>query len=183
MRFLIFIITAFALLSCSKTTDKNSSTTSDTLKLTAKDSVSNATAIDYDSYLKVESYVVPDQTDTFTCYMIDHDCAVIVNPTDKQIDEMIKVDGEDNFATIADDFSYYQSMAIQMIDSVGVKTESFEKQYVKFIGEKKSWTLDVRKENMPAWNVIFFRRDKDPEIISAIDLTTNHVRDYFEIKK
>jgi hypothetical protein len=183
MRFLIFTITAFALLSCSKTTDKNSNAASDSLKLTIKDSVSNATAIDYDSYLKVESYVVPDQTDTSTCYVIDHDCAVIVNPTDKQIDEMIKLNGEDDFATIADDFSYYQSMAMQMIDSVGIKSESFEKQYVKFIGEKKSWTLDVRKQNMPAWNIIFFKKNKDPEIISAIDLTSNHVRDYFEVKK
>ncbi|HEY8937547.1 MAG TPA: hypothetical protein VIM65_20115 [Cyclobacteriaceae bacterium] len=180
MRFLIYTITVFTLLSCSKTTDKNSSATNDTLQTATKDSVSSGDSADYS---KLESYTAPEQTDTALYYTIDHDCAVIISPTDKQIDEMIKANGEDNFATIADDFSYYQSEAMQKLDSVGVKTTSSEKQYLKFAGDKGAWTLDVRKQDLPAWNIIFFKKNKTPEIISAIDLTAEHVKDYFEIKK
>lgn len=137
MKFLIPVIIIFTLLSCSKTSDKNSGGAStDTLQPAVRDSMnSSADSVDY---LRLESYIVPDQNDTTSCYIIHHNCAVIVNPTDKQIDDMIKLNGEDDFATIADDFSYYQSTAMQMIDSVGVKTESSEKQYIKFIGDKNS---------------------------------------------
>ena len=179
MKFLISVITIFTLLSCSKTDKSSTATSADSLQTEIKDSVE----VDSDSYLKLESYTAPDQTDTALYYIIDHDCAVIISPTDKQIDDMIKLNGEDDFATIADDFSYYQSVALQKLDSAGVKTESSEKQYLKFVGDKGAWTLDIRKQDMPAWNIIFFKKNKDPEIISAIDLTNEHVRDYFEVKK
>ena len=57
------------------------------------------------------------------------------------------------------------------------------KQFVKLVGEQISWTLDIRKKDMPAWNLILFKKTKTPLIVPTIGLTTEKVRDYFETRR
>lgn len=180
MRLKLVFILSIGLLSCSKTTDNKSNIdTADSLTTISVDSAS-APELDYESLFKLESYLTMDidsrKTDT-----VDFDCAILVYPTDEQIEEMKKEVGEEDFYTIADDAQFYQGTAIGMIDSVGIRTTTANKQFLRLKGQAKTWDLDIRKKNLPEWNIIFFRTTKEPKIISAIDLTVDEIRTYFEV--
>ena len=188
MRLLFIIIIYAGLWSCSKTTDTKSSVNhTDSLvttntNSTTVDSVTN-TDFDYEGLFKLESYIANNVTGDSKPEIIDFDCAILIYPTDEQIEEMKKTEGEENFYIGADDSNWYQAMAIEMMDSVGIKQISTLGQYLRLKGKNKTWDLDIRKKNMPAWNLIFFKRTKEPQIISTVDLTTEEVREYFEIAK
>jgi len=114
--------------------------------------------------------------------VIDSTCAVIVYPTDEQI-EALKVETGDKFMELADNYSYYQGIAIEMLDSIDVGTVEAEQRYITFkASRKKLWELDVRKEGAPAWNLIFFKVNKEPEIISITDLSKDRIMEYFDKK-
>jgi len=177
MKVLQTIIIAAVFLSCGKTKE----TKSDSLK-TASDTT-KATEFDYDALFKLESYLASEQSDTSKVQTIDFDCAVFIYPTDEQIEELKKTEGEDNFYVGADDSNFYQSQAIQLLDSVGIKTADPEKkQFLKFIGSQNNWTLDIRKKNLPAWNLIFFKKDKAPQVTPTTMLTLEMVKTYFDKK-
>jgi len=178
MRLFCAIILSLSLLSCGKT--KETATTSDTLITSTPDST-KAGKFDYDAQFKLENYLA-EQTDTSKVQTIAFDCAVIIYPSPDQIEEMEKAEGEENFATIADDASFYQSQASQIIDSVGIKTVMANKPFLKFTGSKKNWTLDIRKKNLPAWNLILFNKNKSPLVSPTISLTSEMVRTYFDKK-
>lgn len=178
MRFFFVIILSLFLLSCGKT--KETSTVSDTLKTSKPDSTK--TEFDYEAQFKLESYLAGEQTDTSKVQTIAFDCAVLVYPTDEQIEEMKKTGSEEDFETVADDASFYQYQASQTIDSVSIKTVVAKKQFLKFLGSEKNWTLDIRKKNLPAWNLIFFKKNKSPLVTPTITLTSEMVRTYFDKK-
>lgn len=94
---------------------------------------------------------------------------------------MKKTRDEDDFYAAADDNIWYQGIALEMIGSAGIKSITTKGRFLKLIGENKTWNLDIRKKNLPAWNLIFFNRNKEPEIISTIDLTTKQIVDYFDV--
>ncbi len=179
MRLFCAIILSITLLSCGKT--KENATAGDTLKTSKPDSA-KADAFDYEAQFKLENYLVSDQADTSKVQTINFDCAVVIYPTDEQIEEMKKSGSEDDFATIADDASFYQAQASQTIDSVGIKTVVANKQFLKFTGSEKTWTLDIRKKNLPAWNLILFNKNKSPQVSPTISLTSEMVRTYFDKK-
>jgi len=91
---------------------------------------------------------------------------------------MIKEYGEDDFRVIADDNNWYQSEAMALLDSLQIKTIYVHKPYIKFIGSQQSWTLNMKRKGLPAWNIILFNEEKIPEVVSAIGL-----RDYFNRKQ
>ena len=136
---------------------------------------------DYESLFNLESYLVNNLTDNSTLEIIDIDCAILIYPTVDQINEMKENEGEEDFYIIADDNNWYQAMAIQMVDSVGVRKKSASGQYLRLKGQNKTWDLDIRKNGFPQWNLIFFKRTKEPQIISTVDLTVEQIREYFEI--
>lgn len=181
MRKIYVIIFTLGLLSCSRSTDNNSSTQVDSVNAILVDTTK--TEIDYEGLFKLESYLVTTPVDTSRVQTIDFDCAILVYPTDEQIEEIKKEEGEDDFYTIADDNNWYQGLAIEMLDSVGIKKEGASRQFIRLIGQNETWTLDLRKKNLPTWNMVFFKRDKKPVVIQTIDLTTDEVRDYFEVQK
>jgi hypothetical protein len=94
---------------------------------------------------------------------------------------MKKTEGEENFYIGAYDSNWYQGIAIEKMDSVGIKQISASGQFLRLKGQNKTWDLDIRKKNLPAWNLIFFKRTKEPQVISTVDLTTEKVREYFDI--
>ena len=137
----------------------------------------------YGEEFKLENYVVTDKHDTADLVQISKSIALIVDPTEEQITEMQKDSDEEEFYTMADDATYYHGMAIGLIDSMNVETISATSRYVKFIGaDNKSWVLDLRGTNAAPWNIIFFNINKEPEIISDMDLDVAKIRSYFDLK-
>ena len=182
MRTICIIIFSLGLSSCSRTTNNKSSIHADSVKIVLTDTTKTV-EIDYESLFKLDSYLVTNIVDTSRIQTIDFDCAILVYPTDEQIEEIKKEEGADNFYTIADDNNWYQGLAIEMVDSVGINKEGASRQFIQLIGQDKTWTLNLRKKGLPTWNMIFFKRNKEPLIIQTISLTTEKVRDYFEVKK
>ncbi len=176
-----YILVAIGLLSCSKTKQQPNNEVLDSLTVLAIDTVEviDTTKFEYNDYGKLESYLAKTKVNPSLLDTIDFDCAILIYPSERQIDEMEKEYGEDDFYTIADDNQYYQGQAIGLIDSVGIKTIAVSKQFLRLKGTEKSWDLDIRKKNLPPWNVIFFKATKEPKIISAIDLTIDQIKSYF----
>ena len=188
MRALFIPIIFAGLWSCSKTSNSKSGDTHvDSLAVvnsnSSKGDMTATPEIDYESLFKLESYLTNNVTVDTSLQIIDYDCAILIYPNDKQIEEMKKTEGEENFYTAADDANWYQGLAIGTMDSVGVKQISASGQFLRLRGKSRTWDLDVRKKNFPPWNLIFFKRDKEPEIISTVDLTTQKVKEYFEIAR
>jgi hypothetical protein len=114
--------------------------------------------------------------------VVDSTCAVIIYPTDEQLDNL-KFETGDRFMELADAYSYYQGRAIEMLDSINIGTVEGEKRYIAFKKTKSKLSeLDMRKEGAPAWNLIFFKTKKDPEIISITDLSKEKIMTYFDKK-
>lgn len=140
--------------------------------------------LNLDEFLELyRSDTVARNSDTLANEIINFDCAVLIYPTEEEIDEMIKKYGEEDFYIIADDNTWYQGMAIQMLDSVGIKTASVHGDSLKFKGEEKNWAFDLKRDSLSGWNIILFSRKKGPQVVSAIDLTTDEIRGYFDIKE
>ena len=181
MRLRIIVIISLGLWSCSKTADTSSNLQhADTLK-NKVDSITTF-EFDYDAQFKLDNYLTTDSFDEKTNDLIDFDCAILIYPTSEQIDEMKRNEGEEDFYIGADDSNWYQAMAIEKIDSVGIKTITARGRYLRLRGKNKTWDLDIRKKNLPAWNLIFFNPTKEPKIISTVDLTVDETKNYFEIR-
>ncbi|HEY0655132.1 MAG TPA: hypothetical protein VGD65_18485 [Chryseosolibacter sp.] len=180
----LFCVISATLCGCSRTSESKSAETESDTTATDQTTVSQDKAMaaeyDYESLFKLESYLIDSAVAEDSIQVIDSDCAFIVYPTSVQIDAMIAEYGEEDFYTIADDNSYYQATALQKIDSIQIKTVKAELPFARFKGVTTTWTLDLRRKGLPEWNLILFNHNKEPQIISAIDLTTDHVKEYFQ---
>ena len=174
----VFIIGFFSCSSKKQETDNNSS---DSFTIHPVEII-DTSKFEYEDYFKLDSYLSKFQIKDHSFEEVDFDCAILVYPTDIQIEEMKKENGELDFYTIADDNQYYQATAIRIIDSIGIKKITVSKQFLRLIVDNKTWDLDLRKKNLPPWNIIFFKKTKEPEIISTIDLTVEQAKQFFELK-
>jgi hypothetical protein len=135
-------------------------------------------ANDYQSFLELANYITTESPATDILEVVDSTCAIIVNPTDEQIKNMETEYGDD-FATIADDNSFYHSEAYMKLDSSSIKTIATTHHFLRLQGDSETWVLDLRKEGAPEWNLIFFHKNKKPEVVSSIDVTYEKINDYF----
>lgn len=177
-KFALFIFTGFFAASC--TTPKAESALKDSLSLNEKtkgDSVNGFNENNYESYLRLENYLSTSISGEIQT--IDSTCAIVVDPTEDQIKKM-EIEYGDDFPTIADDNSYFLSEAYLRLDSSHIKTVNANKRFLKLVGKSQTWILDIRKEGAPEWNMIFFHKDKTPEILSSLDATYDKIEDYFE---
>ncbi len=172
------IVLAAALgMQCTSTERSAEASDSDTTSVVEYDSLADR----YEEFLKIEAYQVDeDQIPSNDLMTIDSACALIVNPTAEQLERMEEESGEEDFATIVDDYSYYQSTAVMTLDSLGIKTRNADKRYVKFVAPGGGWTIDLRKEGAPEWNLIFFMPGRTPAIMTAIDVTRDSVNAWFK---
>jgi hypothetical protein len=134
----------------------------------------------YESFLDLANYLVVENPDSEKVRVIDSTAVIVIYPSSEQVTEMEEKYGED-FATIVDDASFYQAEAMMRIDSVGVRkiVLSPDDDFVHLKSPSKNWLLGVRKEGAPEWNMIFFHINKEPEIVSSIDVTTDKIREFF----
>ena len=155
--------------------------TADTVMTTrAFDKTDSSTYYELVNYFKdLEVAVKPAEIQT-----VDSTCAILIYPTEEQLAEL-KTEYGDNFQTVASDNIYYHGMAIQMLDSINVETVTANARYINFKGRTgtQAWTLDIRKEGAPPWNLIFFHRNKKPEIVPFVDLSKQKIVDYFQIQE
>jgi len=179
MRTSIVIIISFVLCTCSK---KSDDTAVDHVDATGAAADTVATAeIPYESLFVLDTYLVEETVDPAEVQSVFTGCAVIVVPSDEQTEEMIKEYGEDDFFTMADDAGYYQSMAMELLDSLKVATVSAEKPYIRLLGSGDTWTLNFRRKGLPGWNIVFFHQEKVPEVVPAIEVTAERIKEYFEM--
>jgi hypothetical protein len=177
-----FILIFFMLAACSGyKTEQDQVTSSDISDAKPDTVIAGSVPIDYDAMLKLETYLSSEK-DTSVLQEITESVALLILPTTEQVEALEAEYGED-FYTIADDASYYQSMASTMIDSLGVKSIDASKPFVRFVGRDSVYTLDIRKQGLPEWNIIFFNTAKAPEIIPAIELTEEKIKTYFDLDK
>lgn len=145
-------------------------------EVTAKDTISGFNESNYESYLNLENYLAENTSGELQ--MIDSTCAILVDPTEEQIKKMETEYGDD-FPTIMDDNVFFMSEAYQRLDSSKIKVVSADQRFLKLMGVSESWVLDVRKEGAPEWNMIFFHKNKKPEVLSSLDVTYEKITDYF----
>jgi len=172
MRLEYFLIISIGLFSCSKGDSKE---TSPEDSLNSKPLYSALTLDEYNEFYN------SDTTDILLDLTIDFDCAVLIYPTEEEIDEMKKQYGEDDFYIIADDNNWYQGIAIAMLDSLGIKKATVHGDSLRFKGESQTWGFDLKRDSLTGWNLILFSRTKGPQVVSTVDLTTKNIRDYFGI--
>jgi hypothetical protein len=178
MRLKYFLIIGVGLCGCMKI-DSTSTPQKDSIN--SKPVYSALTLDEYKEFYSSDSTVA--NSDILVDLTINFDCAVLIYPTEEEIEEMIKAYGEDDFYIIADDYNWYQGIAIEMLDSVGIKKATVHGDSLRFEGEGKTWGFDLKRDSLSGWNVIFFNRKKGPRVISTVDLTTQEIRDYFDIKE
>jgi hypothetical protein len=178
LRIFILPVITVILTSCSTNTDKNSAeTTVDSTELTKSDSTTSKFTAE--QLNNIETYVIPERKDTASTMTVDYDCAIFIYPTSEQMAEMEQEYGED-LATIADDYQFYQTQAQLLFDSLKISSMYFEKSFLNLQGNEKSWSLDVRKKGLPEWNMILFSKNKPPQIVSAIDMTSEKINEFFK---
>lgn len=205
-----FFIVAIVLISASCATPDKEQTTGSTdtlatgtppaITVDSSQMVAPGDSVGLDSLNSVRAF---DKTDSSTYYelqnyfkdqaiaiepaeiqMVDSTCAILIYPTEEQLAQL-RAENGDAFQTIASDNIYYHGMAIQMLDSINVETVTANARYINFEGgsPSQSWTLDIRKEGAPPWNLIFFHKTKEPEIVPFVDLSRQKIIEYFQIQK
>jgi len=124
------------------------------------------------SLLKAEVETVPGDTSKFIT--IEEKGAISILPDTIWMNDQQKSMDEDTWMTIVDDHVYYDSEAIDTLESIGVKTispDTNQKQYLKFKLEGgREFSVDLRK--VPgAWGFILFNGKDVPELYPSIDVS------------
>ena len=130
------------LLNCSNPAKDSSATSTDSLT-TEPTTQADISGISHDDFFKLESYLVQSINDTSIVKIIDYDCAIFVDPSEAQAEEMKKKYGEDVFYTVADDNSFYDSQAIDSLNLANIRIISLNKDFLKLKG-----LLDVCVPNL-----------------------------------
>jgi hypothetical protein len=152
----------------------------DSLAVSQADTIRESTdSISYEDLFNVETYLSNPVSDTSLVQTITADAAVLVYPTEAQAEAMKKEYGEEDFYTVADDASFYQASAIDVLDSLKINTITAERSYLKFVGNKNKWTLNVLRKGAPGWMLILFNSKKAPAIVPTAEFGLDQARDYF----
>ena len=108
---------------------------------------------------------------------IDKSCIICIFPNGEQVEKMQKKMGDD-YSTVVDDATYYQSLYAEPAQKRDIKVISPDKRYLKFISNQKTVLFDTRAKKSGGWIVIFFRPDSLPKVAGATDAETE-MKAYF----
>ncbi|MDO5971890.1 hypothetical protein Q4Q35_18975 [Flavivirga aquimarina] len=166
-----------------KTLDRKSNDDNDTLSENLKERKIkhfNFTD-DYDKILKY--FVLPDY-DTTKTQIIKQNSALLISPTDKQINYLKQKNGEDTFYIVADDNNYYMSNIITLLDSFNIKRCNAKKRSLTFMGliEDYGMHLDSIQQNSDSiyWSVILFNKKGNPIFLDMIDPDIEKLKYYMK---
>jgi len=124
----------------------------------------------------LENYLLDDHHPN--AETVDLDCAIIVFPTDKQLQYRKEIQKEDFDESVQSNTEYYD-MIREKLETVGIKSISTRAEYLRLIGSTKTWNLTLRKDYLPPWNLVFFTRDQGPKIVSPAEFGTEMITKYF----
>ncbi|HEY3429196.1 MAG TPA: hypothetical protein VGK39_00885 [Cyclobacteriaceae bacterium] len=172
------VLLGFVLASCTQPGKKEESN-QDSVKVAADTTSAQSSN---ENPFALETYLFQGKVNGNDVQTISETSVLVVNPTDEQIEAMKKEYGEEDFYTIADDASFYQAEAISLIDSLGIKKVAAVKPFALLVGEAAPKTISLRRKGAPGWMIILFNKNKAPEIVPAIDVNRDKLKEYFDLK-
>ena len=119
----------------------------------------------------LDNYVVasaPDKDIT----SISKTCALIIHPTDKQLEKYKNEMRGEDFSTVADDYAFYQSQYLEVANKRKIETPDIKTRYIKFVGKSKTLLIDRCAKVSNGWMVILFRPDSLPRITENLEAET-----------
>lgn len=122
---------------------------------------------------KEDIIITKNQIDTSDIYNADNQNVIFISPTAKEINEMKKRFGEDDFYTVADDINYYRSQAYEFLESRTMKSYQTDKRFIRFT-MKDGDTVYVDTEKIESkWTIILCDGYDKPYSSDIIDLHLN----------
>jgi len=110
---------------------------------------------------------------SFTGNVIDFPCAVIIEPDDKTIDHLKKINSEDDYNTIVDDNEFYISESTTFLDSVKLKEiQKYSKGSVVF-KTAAGGIYSLKLDSIP-WGVILFNGNNKPVKVDITDIEDSY---------
>lgn len=122
----------------------------------------------FDSFVLKNYIVPPGKNQDIT--VIKSSCAVFINPSDEQIEQLKKENGEENFSIIADDQMYYAYEAQNFFKENKIDCLLPTTRYLKFVTPDGDLIIDTRAKVSYGWLSILFNSDSLPKILSPIDM-------------
>jgi len=104
---------------------------------------------------------------------IKYPCAVIVKPTDKQIDSMKKSVDSDAFYTAVDDNVFYTSTASAFLDSMKVKQINEKSKGVLTFKTKSGKIFKMTLDTM-SWQIILFNGVSKPIVADMVNIQSDY---------
>src|SRR5687768_13593579 len=174
MRYIFTLLNLLAFLGCSK--EDNSMELGDS---SAVAKVYTAATLDeFKTMYSINTYITAQAEESKT-ETIDFDCAILIYPTDEQIEEMKKTMGDQEFYAVTEESNWYQGRAFDLLDSLHIKKVTANARYLRLKGLNGVWILDIRKQYLPSWNLILFKTVKEPKIVLTAGLTGEQAEEYF----
>lgn len=128
----------------------------------------------------IENYLSDKKNPTADTF--NFDCAIIVLPRPSQIEYFRTVFNEEFDDIMAENTKYYANVR-RWIEFNQVRVVSVTSEYLELVGKSQTWNLMLRKENLPPWNLIFFKTDKEPMIVPPADFANKLTTEYFNLSK
>ena len=121
--------------------------------------------------------VVTINTDTL---LIDKDAAVFYSPDTTQLAKWKKEVGEDKFATVIDDWSFYMNSSGEYLKTTNLPVvDASDKKVLKFVKADKSVTLAGLDTLSNYWGMYLFSTTKEPQFANIIMMEESYKK-YFK---
>ena len=131
------------------------------------------------------SYLIT-QADSIQSQHITESCAVLIYPTEQQINSEKEKIGEEDFYTIAGDYNFYMGNLIEPMQQLEIKTITAQKRILKFQGTDKDYIIDLDKKgslDLPYWKAILFTKSNAPIFIEVTDTDNDKIINYMKSSK
>ncbi len=132
----------------------------------------------------ISTYLVevnPDSTETF---YLRQNCAIFIGPSEDQLNELRRQFGYHEFADIVDDNVLYEIVAKETLNTYNICNLSTNKRYIVFTKPDGSHiVIDTKAPYSLKWNLMFFHLEKDPEVIDILEIETQKILSYFDIRR
>tara|TARA_Y100000768_G_C23902799_1_gene646047 strand:- start:309 stop:845 length:537 start_codon:yes stop_codon:yes gene_type:complete len=101
---------------------------------------------------------------------LTEETVVVIQMDSLEIEQIKKIDGEDNFYTAADDLMWYNSMMLEKMDSLGISVKYTDKDTVDFYYHDNNWRI-VKDSTFSLYTYFHFdgKEIKRTELFELID--------------
>lgn len=107
-----------------------------------------------------------------TLVILDNNIIVFFEPNTKEIEELKKKHGEDNFYIIADDVSGYLANITEQLDLKKIKYITTDLKVVHF----QNLGLFINKDELKSkWSILYTDKNKSIKKVSPIDFNINDI--------